>query len=360
MSISPIVVPSHGPRDAKLMLLAEAPGERETERGVPLVGPSGWELRRMLRIIGVDLNDCFKANVFCQQPEGNLIGHFGQPDRATAAATHLGPLTTNPTLFLRQEFHRDSLDRLYREIVEVDPHVIVALGNTATWALGLGTGITALRGTVHLSNAPELPRPVKVLPTFHPAAVLRDWSLRTIAIADLQKAVNESASPHLAFDNTTLWLNPALEDLVEFDRDHMQPSRICAADIETKRGQITAISFAPSVDHSLCIPFWTDGADPNYWPTPSAEREAWAYVKRWLESPAITKVFQNGLYDLQYIYEVGIRPRACTADTMLAHHSLYSELQKGLGFLGSIYAHTPSWKSMRQGVRKDELLKRDD
>ena len=43
---------------------------------------------------------------------------------------------------------------------------------------------------------------------------------------------------------------------------------------------------------------------------------------------------------------------------MLAHHSLYSELQKGLGFLGSIYTNYPSWKSMRT-FKREEQLKRD-
>lgn len=348
------VVPSCGPGDARIFCLAEAPGERETEAGKPLVGPSGWELRRMLRTVGVDLNDCYKANVFSRQPEGNLLGHYCSED-PSAQARHLGPLTSNPLGYM-DIAHAGELERLRAEIRAVSPNVIVALGNTATWALGLGLGINALRGTIHQATVGD--RTLKVLPTYHPAAVLRQWDLRTIAIADLAKAVQESHSPLLSFDNTTLWLNPTIEDLVEFDRDHMDGATTCAADIETKRGQITAISFAPSVDHSLCIPFWTDGVQPNYWNV-FEEVQAWAFVRRWLERSDLVKVFQNGLYDLQYLYEMGIRPKSCTEDTMIGHHSLYSELQKGLGFLGSIYANTPSWKQMRH-VKKEELLKRDD
>ena len=70
------------------------------------------------------------------------------------------------------------------------------------------------------------------------------------------------------------------------------------------------------------------------------------------------KIFQNGLYDLQYLSMI-CTPRACSEDTMIAHHSLYTELRKGLGFLGSIYANVPSWKSMRT-FKKEEQLKRDD
>ena len=138
----------------------------------------------------------------------------------------------------------------------------------------------------------------------------------------------------------------------------MVPSHICAVDIETKRGQITCISFAPRVDICLVIPFWQEGPCPHYWPSVDVERAAWRYVIKWLEDPTLTKVFQNGMYDLQYLAPY-CSPRGCSEDTMLQHHSLYPELEKGLGFLGSIYANTPSWKFMRT-AKREELLKKDD
>jgi DNA polymerase I-like protein with 3'-5' exonuclease and polymerase domains len=73
-----------------------------------------------------------------------------------------------------------------------------------------------------------------------------------------------------------------------------------------------------------------------------------------LESP-VTKVFQNGLYDLQYIYQMGIRPRNCTEDTMLMHHALYPEMKKGLEFLGSVYTNEASWKLMRKHTNQDQI-----
>ena len=352
-------VPSHGPLPAKIMLLAEAPGERETELGKPLVGPSGYELRRMLNQIGVSLDDCFRANVFSRRPEGNNL-HLYCHDDPERQYRDLGPLAANPLGWMDRA-HLPDLDRLAREIAACDPNVVVALGNTATWALGLGLGINSLRGSVHTYAHQSLGRSVKVLPTFHPAAVLRQWDLRTIALTDLEKAVVESRTPLLTFDNSELWLNPTLDDLREFDSLYMDATSICASDIETKRGQITAISFSPRPDVSLCIPFWVADGGPNYWPTASEEALAWSYVRRWIERPDLTKVFQNGLFDLQYLSgkPYNFRPRACTEDTMLAHHSLYSELRKGLGFLGSVYANVPSWKSMRT-FKKEEQLKRDE
>lgn len=308
----------------------------------------------MLKTIGVSLDDCFVTNVFDRQPANNNVALYGDPLRT---GDGLGPLTLNPITYCALE-HFHQVERLYREIVACNPNIILALGNTACWALGLGQGINALRGSVHTASVPGMLRSVKVLPTYHPAAVLRQWDQRVIAIADLEKARVESHSPDFTFDNTELWIAPTLEDILEFDQTHMVAARTCAADIETKRGQITCISFAPTVDVSLVIPFWIEGEDPNYWSSPSEEMIAWRYVQRWMERGDLVKVFQNGLYDLQYLQSY-CSPRVCTADTMLMHHSLFSELKKGLGFLGSIYANTPSWKKMRR-FTQEEQLKRDD
>lgn len=356
MSFGPIV-PSTGPYNARIMFLAEAPGSEESAKGVPLVGPSGHELRRMCSTIGVSLDDCYKANVFSRQPPANALAVYGVERSDPRAVAERGPLTVNPITFLNRE-HQGDVDRALAEIAAVNPNVLVALGNTATWALGLGQGIAALRGSVHTVNIPGMDRPLKVLPTYHPAAILRQWDLRVIAMTDLAKALTQSTFPEFNFDDTELWINPSLDDLDTFDRVHMEPARICAADIETKRGQITCISFAPSVDVSLAIPFWVEGQCPNYWADGGSEARAWSYVRKWMERADLVKVFQNGLYDLQYL-QAHCTPRACTEDTMLMSHSLWSELPKGLGFLGATFAHTPSWKSMRTAKRED-LLKRDD
>lgn len=351
------VVPSAGPVPARVVVLAEAPGELESERLTPLVGPSGQELRRMLRTIGANLDDCRKINVFSRRPDGNNLALYGVERGHPDAWMELGPLTLNPITYMHTA-HLHEVERVHAELRDCNPNVILALGNTATWALGLGQGIGQLRGNIHTTTIPGMSRPVKVLPTYHPAMILRQWDQRVIAIADLQKAINESHTPHFEFENSELWLNPTLADLVEFGRAYMDPARTCAGDIETKRGQITCLSFAPSVDRAIVVPFWVEGPQPNYWDTPADEFMAWKWVQHQMERADLAKVFQNGLYDLQYL-QAYCTPRACTEDTMLAHHALYSELNKGLGFLGSLYTNTPSWKKMRT-AKREEILKRDD
>ena len=66
------------------------------------------------------------------------------------------------------------------------------------------------------------------------------------------------------------------------------------------------------------------------------------------------------MYDLQYLLRLGLRVNAASHDSMLLHHSIFPEMNKGLGFLGSIYSFEPAWKLMRKhrgddiGVKADE------
>ncbi len=303
----------------------------------------------MLRTIGVNLDDCFKSNVFSRQPSGNNLALYGVDGGGCSPQSRsLGPLTLNPITYIADE-HLHELDRLRSELAACNPNVVIALGNTASWALLGQQGINNLRGSVHVSHFLGPDRPLKVVPTYHPAAVLRQWDQRVIAIADLEKAHAESHSPEFQYDNTELWLNPTLADLHEFHRLHLANAEILSTDVETKRGQITCLSFSATLDHAIVIPFWLDGPNPNYWPTVEAEHAAWEWVRALIESPT-PKVMQNGLYDTQYFARHGITVRNFLHDTMHQHHSLFSELKKGLGFLGSIYANTPSWKMMRNAI----------
>jgi DNA polymerase I-like protein with 3'-5' exonuclease and polymerase domains len=79
-------------------------------------------------------------------------------------------------------------------------------------------------------------------------------------------------------------------------------------------------------------------------------------VKMVLETPSIPKLFQNGLYDLSFLWKAyGIGVRGCVHDTMLLSHALQPESLKGLAYLGSIYCDFGAWKS----ERKVETIGRD-
>lgn len=329
---------SAGPKTAKLVFVGETLGEQEISAGIPFFGASGQELTRMLKQANIKRSEVFLTNVFNFRPQsGNLDGFLISPK------AHPTDIPRLPTYRQGKLFHpklAGELDRLKNELETIQPNLVVALGSVACWALLGSSGIGSLRGTIAESRMiPGL----KVLPTYHPSAVLRDWSLRPIVIADLMKASREQAFPDIRRPKRNILVNPTLNELWAW-MEAIPPDATLACDIETFKSMITMVGFACSPSEAAVVPFLT--SEGNYWGSEADELEAWLFVKALLEGPWV-KVFQNGLYDLQYLAVMGFRPTNLREDTMLYHHSLFPELQKGLGFLGSIYTNEVAWKLMR-------------
>jgi DNA polymerase len=150
------VVNSVGSATADLMIIGEAPGADEDEQGKPFVGRAGKLLTKILEAVGFERDDVFIGNINRCRPPANR-----QPTPEESA-------TCKPFLL--------------REIASVKPKVIVVLGNTATKnLLQTKTGITQLRG-----NFAEF-EGVKVMPTFHPAYLLRDPRKKREVWDDMKK-----------------------------------------------------------------------------------------------------------------------------------------------------------------------------
>lgn len=328
-----------GPKDAKIAIVGEAWGEEEEKLGIPFMGQAGQELSRMLSQAGLDKFKCFCTNVFNLKPAGNKIESLCAKKAEVGKDYKLLPLSTGNYIL---EKYLPEVERLKAQLTAVNPNLVIALGNTACWALLSTTRISSIRGT--LSKSTLVPT-LKVLPTYHPAAVLRNWSLRPITIADFIKAKRQADFPEIRRPRRTIIINPTLDEIKEWAaQDH----QILSVDIETKAGQITCIGFARSISDALVIPFFDESkVDGNYWTDPFGEHAAWNLVGQLLEHPA-PKLFQNGLYDMQYILRMGFKIRNVHHDTMLLHHALYPEMPKGLGFMGSIHTDEPAWKLMRE------------
>ncbi|MCP5019029.1 MAG: hypothetical protein GY938_27680, partial [Ketobacter sp.] len=173
--------------------------------------------------------------------------------------------------------YKPELDRLYREINSHNPNLIIALGGTATWALAHSSGIKKLRGAPLTSCTGH-----KLFPTYHPAAVLRDFKLKPIIWADLNKAARELSFPEIRRPVREFWCAPNLDDLGRFER-YILGSKLLSVDIETYGQQITCIGFAPDRQRAIVIPFVAkDFPGQNYWPTLKKELQAWAFVRHWL------------------------------------------------------------------------------
>ncbi|MDD5585901.1 MAG: uracil-DNA glycosylase [Alphaproteobacteria bacterium] len=158
---------------APVMLIGEAPGEDEDRQGVPFVGTSGKLLDRMLATIGLDRSSVYISNILFWRPPGNR-----SPTEAEIAAC---------------------LPFAERHIALVQPQILVLLGGVAAKSL-LRTkdGITRLRGrwtdyTPHIGRV-DTP-PVRCLPFYHPAYLLRQPGAKRQAWNDLlllKKGIEEA------------------------------------------------------------------------------------------------------------------------------------------------------------------------
>jgi DNA polymerase len=165
----PHLVFGEGNPDAELVFVGEAPGETEDQQGRPFVGRAGEKLDSMIGAMGFARADVYIANVLKSRP----------PDNRTPLAHEIercGPY-------------------LLAQLSVIRPKVIVTLGGPATkLLLASELGITRLRGVfggVRLGVAEGAPFDVPVMPTFHPAYLLRNYTTETRAQVweDLKKVL---------------------------------------------------------------------------------------------------------------------------------------------------------------------------
>ena len=150
------VVHTTGNFEADLMFIGEAPGADEDEQGVPFIGRAGQLLTKIIESIGYKREDVAIGNINRCRPPGNR------------APTLVEAHTCRPFLL--------------REIAVIKPKVIVVLGNTALHnLLDTKTGITKIRGQFQDYFG------VKVMPTFHPAYLLRDPNKKREVWEDMKK-----------------------------------------------------------------------------------------------------------------------------------------------------------------------------
>lgn len=340
--------------EPKIMIIGEAPGEQEMKAGRPFVGSSGQLLSDLLHEAQIVRNDCYMTNVFLSRPPGNDLGAWcvkkKEADRLWQEQGHEGKYPMKGIAsgkYIRPEFLPE-VDRLREEVIAADPNLIIVLGGTPLWALTGSGGITKMRGTVMEVDLGG-PRPYKVLPTFHPAYVLRKWDARLIVIADLMKAREEMDSPNVYRPTRELIIEPTLTDIGEFYNYLSSNNRPIAWDIEThpKGGFITCIGFG-NEERAICIPFYdTRKENAAYWEDPRDEAEAIHKIRAILHLPN-PKITHNGMYDMQWVWkQFGIYPKGELLDTQLLHHSMYPEMRKSLQLLGSLYTNEIAWKTLK-------------
>lgn len=318
---------TEGNLDARICIVAEAPGRWEIVKNRMLVGESGAVFEECLHAAGIVRSECVLANVLQERVSNTdeyLTGR-GLTEKGRAAQTDLA--------------HR---------LEGLQSNVILAMGNLAMACLteqyGPQRGITRLRGSVY--PCALLPNR-KVIGTIHPASTLPgrgDFLDRYIIVFDMRKALRESASSEIKRLERTMLIRPKKEEVLSF-LHMLHGVRQVAWDIEIYNHQISCIGFAPSPTLAMCIPFVLDG---HYW-SEGTEVEIWRAINAVLNNPKVSKLAHYGMFDESFVYGNNkILVRGRRDDTLIAHRILYPDFSSKLEFLTSIYSDIPFYKDDRK------------
>ena len=333
-----------GSFSAKIMLVGKAPSIDDARQGVPFSDSPGKLLKQMLSHADISFHSCYVTNIFDTISPSGSFGYYYEDGKRQSPKPEL----------------KEAWFKLQEKVKNIKPNVVIALGPEPLRALTNKRSIYRYRGIV----IPEFG--TKVIATYHPSAVLRQWGFHPIFELDASKAKRHSLTHGYTEPCVNMTLKPTVTDVLEWF------SRIVkrvAYDIETVGKNIRCISFATgSIEcpRSICIPFIKFQNQEGYSinkgvlkissGTSETATSYWNTYDEMIVLDAINKLFTNSL-----IEKVGQNSIAFDAplikqnlkmvinnhymDTMHAHHELYSELPMSLDFQTSMYTDYPNYWS---------------
>ncbi len=158
------IVFGDGNASAKIVFVGEAPGADEDEQGLPFVGRAGQLLTKIINAMGLERNDVYICNILKCRPPGN---RNPMPDEIRLCEPYLK-----------------------EQLQLISPQIICALGSfAAKTLLKTETPITTLRGRFHVYEG------IKLMPTYHPAYLLRNPSAKKQVWEDVQLIMKELELP---------------------------------------------------------------------------------------------------------------------------------------------------------------------
>ena len=150
------IVFGQGNKKARLMFIGEGPGADEDKQGIPFVGKAGQLMNNAFQALEINREDVYIANIVKCRPPSNRVPEDDEV--------------------------QTGLNYLRNQVILIKPKIIVLLGSTALKnILGKEYGITAVRGNWMEKNG------IKYMPTWHPAALLRDENKKIEFWQDLKE-----------------------------------------------------------------------------------------------------------------------------------------------------------------------------
>lgn len=321
-------VGTRGNTSAPICIIGEAPGADEDRDGIPFCGSSGKELDKMLTEAGFRSpnTECWFTNVYKTRPPNNVIERIKEYGITDAIYTN----------------------QFLEELRQYRPQIIVACGATPLSALCPATiskrdgisKITQWRGS--LLSSPHLDWNHYVVPVLHPAAILREWGERQIAILCLGRAWEEAEylrkfgklQPLTQRELVTL---PSYQMVMEFLHEANESGEAVSNDIETIGGKYPyTISVATSSSRAISFGLWS--------------YDTTELVQIWRELDRLftnhRTIGQNYIgFDCHQLYSIGFSPNVTNVDdTMVRHHTLWPEFEHKLQFQTFQYTREPYYK----------------
>ena len=322
-------VPFEGPRDADFCVVGEAPGYNEVKERRPFVGKSGKLLDSILEQIGIRREDCRIGNVV-------LCGTVNDEVRKAT--------------WWQDVLQRCATRREAEEAISKDA-VVVALGVSAAEGLLsrklIFGGNYPQRGALFHDASGR-----RIIPTWHPAALLRaggsdEDSYRGLSDADLETLALDIRRAYSLAKGVSEEFHPWIDTTGEPDR---------------------FLAFCQKVRYRVAIDVETDGTDPlqakllvvglairYLWDTketteaisfwwPNATEECKAALRRVLADEKITKVYHNRQFDEQVLQRLGVL-RGPVVDTLLLSHVRFPDLRCDLSSVAQTWLTVDPWKS---------------
>lgn len=339
-------VGTRGNTSSRVCILGEAPGEKEDLKGLPFIGPSGYLLDKMLNEAGFKNNEIWFTNPFKTRPPDNKLDRL--------------PELGIPTKMF--------LDAFWEELERYKPTIIVSCGKTPTQLLCPFTkpkriikkqdekkdGFGHWRGS--LLTSPLLTWEHYIIPIYHPAFVLRQYSEREICTFILQRAHEEltyfqQKKALQPLPIRSIITSPSFDIACNFLRRCIASPNPISVDIELLRRKVPyTISFAVSPTEAISFSFW------NY--PPNQLCQLWRLMDHVFTNKQ--QIGQNyTTFDAHWLRALGFSVNlSLVHDTLIRHHILWPGLRHKLEFQTMQYTREPYYKeeghswSPRDGIDK--------
>lgn len=347
---------SAGPLPAEIMIIGDFPTLWESKKGEPFLGRSGEILGKLVQQQGWILNGTFRVYACPFVPPNDKHNQPDIDEWVKSRKTSPGEGWVQwQGKWISPEVNagRTQLEALVKE---VNPKLIITCGSLPLFLLTGNDGAIKWRGS--RLSVPGVSCPI--VPTLNPLSASKQEELYPILAADFTRAKNVYEGRQLPRRYDFL-IAPTFEEaktallnlLSRADAASPENPLLLSGDLETRLGHIACFGIGESAEKAICIPFLKTrqlslpheqhGPPtewdylPFYW-TEEEETELVWLIQQLTQHTHVKWLGQNYLYDCQYYHRYwGVEPGK-VFDTMIGHHSAYSNTRKGLDFLSSIYS----------------------